>query len=104
MNDMLDGFDEEPSNRRPTHAEVERLCILHVVPPDGLSANELTRRLGISEAHAQDLLIELEPMVAGGLLERCDAGVRRTEAGTRQLDEVAEWLSTVRTSSPHPAR
>lgn len=101
MNDMLDGFEEEAINTRPTHADVERLCILHVVPPDGVSPTELTRRLGISEAHAQDLLMELEPMVASGLLEPCDAGIRRTTAGSRRLDDAMEWL---RVRSPHPAR
>ena len=73
------------SSARPTRAEVEMLCVLHVVVSEGSSVTEIAERLGLSAAHREALSEAIEPMIECGLLARCDAGVRPTFAGQNWL-------------------
>jgi hypothetical protein len=65
--------------------EIETLCILHAVGPDGCSVAELPVRLGISPTLAAHVVLAAAPLVDRGWLAREGDRMAPTEAGRERL-------------------
>jgi len=70
---------------KPSRAEIESLCIVHVVSAKARSFVELAKSLGLSSDLAGVMEEAVSPLVEAGRLEVVDGEVRATELGRNWL-------------------
>ena len=79
-------------SKRPSRAEIEGLCILHAVGPDGCPESDLAGRLGLSPALAGAAIRSIGSLVDAGWLAQEDNRISLTGAGRAWLEERLSQL------------
>lgn len=83
---------EEAQNRRPSRAEIESLCILEAVGPDGCTSTQLAERLGLSPALADAVAEAAADLEASGWLSLEEERICRTDEGQAHLQARLQAL------------
>lgn len=77
---------------RPSRAEIEGLCLVHLATGAGCSLGDLAEGLGLSRDLARALEDAVAPLIAEGRLEERDGIVLATEAGKTWLrDRLSQF-------------
>jgi hypothetical protein len=75
----------EPRDLRPSREEIEYLCLVHAVGPDGCATPKLAQRLGLSPELSQCIDEAVVVLLQDGRLESSCDSLTVTAAGR-------EWL------------
>lgn len=70
---------------RPSREEIENLCLLCAVEPNGCTTADLGARLGLSPELAPAVEEAIGPLLAAGMLDDRDGMVVPTQAGRAWL-------------------
>ena len=89
----MSSFDDEPEGSGLSRAEIETLCVLHVVGARGCPVLHLAERLGLSPSVAEEVAEGMRPLVMAGVLDRSPEDMFTvTDAGRERLELTFERL------------